>query len=260
MASPPSRGDLCAAGKPVAVGAELQSQLFVVDPQIPVRGRGSRASGMKALHFLRHDADIGLVAAEIAEAVVAETVGEMTEQDDVVLQCDVGAPSTAAATATAEPPPPPPPPRKPPPPPPQMPPRRRRADPCSPCSPGRGPIARRQPCPTTRSWPPPRAPLPPRLAALRAIAATLGAGLGASPPPRWRDRRRLGRSAVPGRLPHGRPHDRPAAVRRRDRRRDRRRRTLLSRPKHLLPVAAAEIHPVLRRRPSDCCCRSAAER
>src|SRR6185369_4817685 len=53
------------------------------------------------LDRLRDDADIGLAAAEIAEAVVAETVGEMTQQDDVVLQFDVGAPSTAAATTEA---------------------------------------------------------------------------------------------------------------------------------------------------------------
>src|SRR4030081_3317721 len=52
-----------------------------------------------ALDLLRHDADIGLVATDVAEAIVAEPIGEMTEQDDIVLQRDVGA--TAATTAAA---------------------------------------------------------------------------------------------------------------------------------------------------------------
>src|SRR5882724_12056726 len=71
-----------------------------MDAEIPVPtvGHGLRR---QALHLLRDHADIGLAAAEIAESVVAETIGEMTEQDDIVLQCDVGAPSTAAATTEA---------------------------------------------------------------------------------------------------------------------------------------------------------------
>src|SRR6187551_3587665 len=68
------RGDPGAAGKPIAVGAELKSQLFIVDPQIPVPP-ASHGARLHILHFLRDDADIGLAAAEIAETVVAETIG-----------------------------------------------------------------------------------------------------------------------------------------------------------------------------------------
>ena len=90
----------CTTGKPVGVGTELQSQLFVVDAEIPVpaAGHGFRH---QILHFLRDDADIGLAAAEIAEAVVTETVREMAEQFNVMLQFDVGASSTAAAAEAA---------------------------------------------------------------------------------------------------------------------------------------------------------------
>ena len=57
------------------------------------------------LHFLRDDADIGTIAVIIAEAIIAKTIGEMTKQDDVVLDRDVRSPSAAtaaAATTTAE--------------------------------------------------------------------------------------------------------------------------------------------------------------
>src|SRR5262249_60105833 len=88
-------------GKPVAVGAEFQAEPVVVDTQIPIAA-ARHCVRPHCLHFLRHHADIGLVAAEIAEAVVAEAVVEMTKQDDVVLERNVGTPATAAATtATA---------------------------------------------------------------------------------------------------------------------------------------------------------------
>src|SRR4029079_15132928 len=54
------------------------------------------------LTFWRHHANIGLLAAVIAEAVEAEPIVEMPEQDDMVLERDVGTSSaTAAAAATA---------------------------------------------------------------------------------------------------------------------------------------------------------------
>src|SRR5882762_6080274 len=67
-----------------------------MDPQeaVAAAGHGFRHH---ALDLLRNDTDIGLVATDVAEAIVAEAVGEMTEQDDIVLQRDVGA--TAATTA-----------------------------------------------------------------------------------------------------------------------------------------------------------------
>src|SRR6185295_8266062 len=53
------------------------------------------------LYFLRHHPDIGLVAAEIAEAVIAEAIVQMPEQHDVMLQRDVGASATTSAAAAA---------------------------------------------------------------------------------------------------------------------------------------------------------------
>src|SRR6185369_3867188 len=100
------RGNPCSGGKPVAVAAELQPELLVVDPQVTVAAAG-HGFRHHTFHFLRDDADVNLVAAEIAEAVVAEAIGEVAEQDDVVLQRDVRASSATAApepaSATTEP-------------------------------------------------------------------------------------------------------------------------------------------------------------
>ena len=84
------------------VTLEFDPDLVVVDAQVTivVTNYGLRHH---LLHFLRHDADIGAIAAIVAEAIVAKTVGEMAEQDDVVLDRDIGSPSagpTAAATTT----------------------------------------------------------------------------------------------------------------------------------------------------------------
>src|SRR5882757_858527 len=91
-------GDPSAARKPIVIGAERQSEFLVVDPQVAV-ATTCHCIRHHALHLLRHYADIGLAAAKIAEAVIAETVGEMAEQDDVMLQRDVG--TTPAATTSA---------------------------------------------------------------------------------------------------------------------------------------------------------------
>ena len=65
-------------------------------------------AGFDLLHLLRHDAHIGgSIAALVAEAIEFETVVELDQRDDVVLEADVGttpaaaAPTTAATTATA---------------------------------------------------------------------------------------------------------------------------------------------------------------
>jgi hypothetical protein len=52
------------------------------------------------LHFLRQDADIGLVAAVIAEAIEPKAVVETAEKGDVVLKRNIGAPTTAASSST----------------------------------------------------------------------------------------------------------------------------------------------------------------
>ena len=80
---------------PLLVCHELHAEFVVEDAQISVVSayNSIRPDG---LHFLRHYANIGFVAAVIAEAIKAEAVVEMTEQSDVVLECDVRSPSAAA--------------------------------------------------------------------------------------------------------------------------------------------------------------------
>src|SRR4029077_1354992 len=53
------------------------------------------------LHFLRHHADIGLLAPIITEAIEAEAVVELAEERDAVLELDVRAPAAAATAETA---------------------------------------------------------------------------------------------------------------------------------------------------------------
>src|SRR6185436_18430299 len=87
-------------GKPLVVGLEWQPKLFVVDTQVAVvtADDSIRPHG---LNFLRHYADITLVAAVVAEAIEAEAIVEMPEQDDMVLERDVGTSSATASAAAA---------------------------------------------------------------------------------------------------------------------------------------------------------------
>jgi hypothetical protein len=74
-----------------------------MDSEITIAAAPDRI-GPQRLHFLRDDADISFLSAQIAEPVVAEAVIKMTKQDDVVLQREIRAPSAAAsktASATA---------------------------------------------------------------------------------------------------------------------------------------------------------------
>ena len=64
-----------------------------LDTQIAVAAAQYRR-GHDCLDFLRHHADIGLVAAVVAEAVEAEAVIEVAEKEDVVLEHDVGSPDS----------------------------------------------------------------------------------------------------------------------------------------------------------------------
>ena len=82
------------------VTLEFDSYLFVVHAQVTVAitGHGLRHY---LLHFLRDEADVSAIAAVVAEAIVAKSIGEMAEQNDVVLDGDVGSPSTATTAAAA---------------------------------------------------------------------------------------------------------------------------------------------------------------
>src|SRR5262245_41920924 len=82
------------------VGLKLDPELFVEDSQIAVAAAHNGA-GHDRLHLLRHHADIGPVAAVVAEAIIAEAVVEMAEQNDVMLEHDVRSPPAAAAAAHA---------------------------------------------------------------------------------------------------------------------------------------------------------------
>jgi len=79
------------------VGLEPDAKPVIEDAQsaIPVAYDGLRHHG---LDFLRHHADIGTVAAVIAEAIVAEPIRQMTEQNDIVFDRDIRPPAAAAAT------------------------------------------------------------------------------------------------------------------------------------------------------------------
>src|SRR4249919_1579382 len=95
---PRSRWDVCAGGQPIAVFLEFDPEPVVVDPEIAVAA-ARYCVRHHALDLLRHHADIGRAAADVAEAVVAKTVGEVTERNDIVLQRDIGAPAAAPAAA-----------------------------------------------------------------------------------------------------------------------------------------------------------------
>src|ERR1700730_9765694 len=85
--------DMSARRGPLVVGLELQAELVVEDTQITVAAAQYRR-GHDCLDFLRHHADIGLVAAAVAEAVEAEAVVEVAEKEGVVLEHDVGSPDS----------------------------------------------------------------------------------------------------------------------------------------------------------------------
>src|SRR5262252_8438426 len=93
-------GNPCSGCDPLVVGFELHPELVVEDSQIAVAATYDRIRPDR-LYFLRHHADIGLVAAVIDKAIESKAIIEMTEQGDVVLECDIRASSAAAASATA---------------------------------------------------------------------------------------------------------------------------------------------------------------
>src|ERR1700722_4807148 len=97
---PHSVRNLRSRSEPVRIAFERHTELVVVHTQIAVAAARDRFRH-DLLHLLGHDADIGLVAAVVAEAIEAEAVVEVAEQRDVVLEQDVGPASATAATAAA---------------------------------------------------------------------------------------------------------------------------------------------------------------
>ena len=85
---------------PLVVCHELQTELVVEHAQISVTAALNRVRPDR-LHFLRHHADIRLIAAVVAEAIEAQAVVEVSDQPDVVLERDIRTPATTATAAPA---------------------------------------------------------------------------------------------------------------------------------------------------------------
>src|SRR6185369_1711538 len=92
--------EMRARSDPLIVGLEFQTEHFVMHPQRAVPAAAHRFRH-DDLHLLRHHADIGFVAADVAEAIEAKAVVELAEQSDVMLDADIGAPATATTAASA---------------------------------------------------------------------------------------------------------------------------------------------------------------
>src|SRR5262249_61384833 len=90
----------CTGCDPLVICHEWQAELVVEDTQVSVAATHNRIWS-DSLHLLRHHADIGFVAAVVAEAIKSKAIVEMTKQGDVVLERDVRASSAAAASAAA---------------------------------------------------------------------------------------------------------------------------------------------------------------
>src|SRR5262245_47537657 len=88
----------CARCDPPLVGLQLQAELVIEDHKVAVPTSLDRLRHDR-LHLLRHEADIGLVAAVIAEAIEPKPVVEVAEEDDVVLERNIGAPAAASSAA-----------------------------------------------------------------------------------------------------------------------------------------------------------------
>ena len=91
-----------ATGEPLGVALEFHADLVVMDSQVSIAAAHHRCRHNR-LDLLRHHADIELFLAVVGEAVKAKTIVESAQQDDVMLERDVGPPASAAAPAAAAP-------------------------------------------------------------------------------------------------------------------------------------------------------------
>ena len=82
------------------VGLEGYAELVVKDSQIAVSIARNRLRHDR-LHFLCDHPDIGFIAAVVIEAIETKTVVEVAEQDEVVLEPDIGPPTASSSTARA---------------------------------------------------------------------------------------------------------------------------------------------------------------
>src|SRR4051794_8780805 len=89
-----------ARSEPLIVGLESHAEPVVAHSQ-DTFGVAAHRIRPHELHLLRHHADIGFVAAVVAEPVESKPVVETAEVRDVVLHIDIGAASAASATTAA---------------------------------------------------------------------------------------------------------------------------------------------------------------
>jgi hypothetical protein len=85
---------------PLPVGFKWQSKHVIGNAQIPVSAARHRFWNDR-LHFLRNDPNICRMAAVVDEAIVAEAVAEPSEQNNIVLKPEVGAPPATTTSAMA---------------------------------------------------------------------------------------------------------------------------------------------------------------
>src|SRR4029453_9493202 len=100
-ARPSQSGHFSSGRGPSVVASEWQAESVVVNAEIAIVATLDRV-GPHHADFLRHHADIGFGAAVIGEAVVAQPVLQMPQQNDVMLERDVRAASAATSTTAAE--------------------------------------------------------------------------------------------------------------------------------------------------------------
>src|ERR1700680_3607819 len=72
-----------AGGLPLFPGLHVQAEPIVIHPEIAVAAAHDSLR-QDRFDFLRHHTDIGLVTSIVAEAIEAEAVVEMAQQNDVV--------------------------------------------------------------------------------------------------------------------------------------------------------------------------------
>src|SRR5690348_5574931 len=82
---------------PLTIGLERQPQSVIGDPQVAVAPTANRRRH-HGLHLLRDHTDVLLLSSVVRVSVVAKPIGQVSEEDDVVLQSHV---RTAPSSTTA---------------------------------------------------------------------------------------------------------------------------------------------------------------
>src|SRR5262245_40891283 len=85
---------------PLVVSLQFQAKFIVEHPEVAIATSCDR-HGHERLYLLGHYADIGFVTAVICEAIEAETIVELAEKNDVVLQPDIRSATATTSTAAA---------------------------------------------------------------------------------------------------------------------------------------------------------------